>query len=73
MVDGSAIPTLCSASTSATAHLTLAILSHKGKAPESAVQHYIKALEEESWLWEAFTGQCDIGELFLCLYHSKLT
>ena len=38
-------------------------LSHKGKASEQAVEAYTKALQEDPWLWEAFTGLCDIGEL----------
>ncbi|WVF71504.1 hypothetical protein IAT40_006310 [Kwoniella sp. CBS 6097] len=54
-----AIPT--PASTSTSAHLLLASLSHKGKAPEAAVENYIKALQDDPWLWEAFTGLCDIG------------
>ncbi|WRT66427.1 uncharacterized protein IL334_003383 [Kwoniella shivajii] len=55
------LPTPSPASTSASAHLTLACLSHKGKAPEAAVENYQKALQEDPWLWEAFTGLCDIG------------
>ncbi|OCF36805.1 anaphase-promoting complex subunit 3 [Kwoniella heveanensis BCC8398] len=49
------------ASTSASAHLLLASLSHKGKAPEAAVDNYVRALQDDPWLWEAFTGLCDIG------------
>ncbi|WWC94206.1 hypothetical protein V866_001046 [Kwoniella sp. B9012] len=55
------IPTPSPASTSASAHLLLASLSHKGKAPEIAIENYQKALQEDPWLWEAFTGLCDIG------------
>ncbi|CAD6591303.1 MAG: anaphase-promoting complex subunit cdc27, partial [Tremellales sp. Tagirdzhanova-0007] len=55
------LPALSPASTTATAHLLLASLSHKGKAPEQAVEHYAKALQDDPWLWEAFTGLCDIG------------
>lgn len=40
----------------------LAALSHKGKAPVQAVEYYTRALGEDPWLWEAFTGLCDIGE-----------
>lgn len=43
----------------------LASLSHKGKSPVQAVEYYTKALSEDPWLWEAFTGLCDIGELRL--------
>ena len=56
------IPTPSPASTSASAHMLLASLSHKGKAPEHAVEQYTKALQEDPWLWEAFTGLCDIGQ-----------
>ncbi|WWC89266.1 uncharacterized protein L201_004187 [Kwoniella dendrophila CBS 6074] len=49
------------ASTSASAHLLLASMSHKGKAPEIATENYQQALQEDPWLWEAFTGLCDIG------------
>ncbi|WVQ72495.1 hypothetical protein IAR50_002050 [Cryptococcus sp. DSM 104548] len=49
------------ASTPATAHLLLATLSQKSKAQETAVDSYRKALEEDPWLWEAFTGLCDMG------------
>ncbi|ODO09833.1 hypothetical protein I350_02052 [Cryptococcus amylolentus CBS 6273] len=48
-------------SSPATAHLLLATLSQKSKATETAVDSYKKALEEDPWLWEAFTGLCDIG------------
>ncbi|KAK8864454.1 hypothetical protein IAR55_001703 [Kwoniella newhampshirensis] len=49
------------ASTSASAHLLLADLSSKGKAPEAAVGNYKQALQYDPWLWEAFTGLCDLG------------
>ncbi|WVQ80743.1 hypothetical protein IAT38_002848 [Cryptococcus sp. DSM 104549] len=49
------------ASNAASAFLLLASLSTKGKAPETAVENYRKALDEDPWLWEAFTGLCDIG------------
>ncbi|WVW83972.1 hypothetical protein I302_105995 [Kwoniella bestiolae CBS 10118] len=55
------LPTPSAASTSASAHLLLASMSHKGKAPEIAIENYQKALQEDPWLWEAFTGLCDIG------------
>ncbi|WWC62030.1 uncharacterized protein I303_104617 [Kwoniella dejecticola CBS 10117] len=54
------LPTPSPASTSASAQLMLAQLSHKGKAPETAIDSYQKALQEDPWLWEAFTGLCDI-------------
>ncbi|WVR07101.1 hypothetical protein IAU60_004140 [Kwoniella sp. DSM 27419] len=57
----SSLPEPSSASSSASSHLLLANLSYKGKAPEVAAEHYAKALEEDPWLWEAFTGLCDIG------------
>lgn len=50
------------AETAATASLLLASLSHKGKAPAQAVEHYTRALNEDPWLWEAYVGLCDIGE-----------
>lgn len=53
------------ASTSATAYLMMASLSRKGKSPEQAVEAYARALGEDPWLWEAFTGLCDIGQSFL--------
>ncbi|WVQ99447.1 hypothetical protein IAU59_006582 [Kwoniella sp. CBS 9459] len=55
------LPTFNPASTSASAHLLLASLSHKGKAPEVAVENYVKALQDDPWMWEAFTGLCDTG------------
>ncbi|WVN88371.1 uncharacterized protein L203_103577 [Cryptococcus depauperatus CBS 7841] len=48
-------------STPASAFLLLANLSYKSKASEAAIENYKKALEEDPWLWEAFTGLCDIG------------
>lgn len=56
------LPTPYPSSTSASTHLMMATLSHKGKAPEQAVEGYSKALTEDGWLWEAFTGLCDVGE-----------
>ncbi|ORX36600.1 hypothetical protein BD324DRAFT_455414 [Kockovaella imperatae] len=58
------LPSLSPSLSAATPHLMLARLSHKGKAPEQAVEAYTKALQEDPWLWEAFTGLCDIGESF---------
>lgn len=57
-----ALPVVTPAETAATANLMLATLSHKGKSPVQAVEFYSKALAEDPWLWEAFTGLCDIGE-----------
>lgn len=37
-------------------------LSHKSKAHAQAVEYYTKALNDDPWLWEAFTGLCDVGE-----------
>nr|KIR87804.1 anaphase-promoting complex subunit 3 [Cryptococcus tetragattii IND107] len=45
----------------ATAYLLLANLSHKGKSPETAIENYRKALDEDPWMWEAFTSLCDVG------------
>ena len=59
------IPSLCPANTSATSSLLLAKLTHKGKLPEAAVEQYTKCLQEDPWLWEAFTGLCDIGKCVL--------
>lgn len=61
-----ALPVVTPAETAATANLMLASLSHKGKSPMQAVEFYTKALSEDPWLWEAFTGLCDIGE---CYFH----
>ncbi|ADV20325.1 anaphase-promoting complex subunit 3 [Cryptococcus gattii E566] len=47
----------------ATAYLLLANLSHKGKSPETAIENYRKALDEDPWMWEAFTSLCDVGTL----------
>ncbi|KAK4685351.1 anaphase-promoting complex subunit 3, partial [Tremellales sp. Uapishka_1] len=55
------LPTLNSANSSANASLLLASLSHKGKAPAVAVEQYTKAMTEDPWSWEAFTGLCDMG------------
>ncbi|WWC70049.1 uncharacterized protein I206_103993 [Kwoniella pini CBS 10737] len=55
------LPMPSPASTSASAHLMLASLSYKGKAPATAIENYQKALQEDPWLWEAVTGLCDIG------------
>lgn len=56
-----ALPTPTPSETAATASLLLASLSHKGKGPALAVEQYTRALAEDPWLWEAFTGLCDIG------------
>lgn len=66
-----ALPVVTPAETAATANLMLASLSHNGKSPVQAVEFYTKALAEDLWLWEAFTGLCDIGEL--PCQHMKLT
>lgn len=50
-------------SNAATAYLLLANLSHKGKSPETAIENYRKALDEDPWMWEAFTNLCDVGTL----------
>lgn len=55
-----ALPTL---NTSSGAHLALAQLSHKAKASEAAMDNYQRALIDDPWLWEAFTGLCDLGKL----------
>ncbi|KAL1411551.1 anaphase-promoting complex subunit cdc27 [Vanrija albida] len=55
------LPTPTPSETAATASLLLASLSHKGKAPALAAEQYTRALAEDPWLWEAFTGLCDIG------------
>lgn len=65
-----ALPTLQSGVSSST-HLLLARMSHKGKNTEVAAEHFTKALAEDPWLWEAFTGLCDMGESlfpFISLY-----
>lgn len=49
----------------AAAYLLLANLSHKGKSPETAIENYRKALDEDPWMWEAFTSLCDVGALDL--------
>ncbi|OXC67525.1 hypothetical protein AYX13_04034 [Cryptococcus neoformans] len=48
-------------SNAAAAYLLLANLSHKGKSPETAIENYRKALDEDPWMWEAFTNLCDVG------------
>lgn len=55
------LPTPTPAATAATASLLLASLSHKGKASAQAVDHFRLALGHDPWLWEAFTGLCDVG------------
>jgi anaphase-promoting complex subunit 3 len=57
-----ALPTLDIQASAATAYLTLASLSHKGKVTAVAFENYKKALLEDPWSWEAFTGLCDIGQ-----------
>jgi len=57
-----ALPTLDTQASAATAYLTLANLSHKGKVTAVAFENYKKALLEDPWAWEAFTGLCDIGQ-----------
>ncbi|KLT43995.1 TPR-like protein [Cutaneotrichosporon oleaginosum] len=49
--------------TAATASLLAAQLSHKSKAstPGTPIEYYTRALTDDPWLWEAFTGLCDIG------------
>ncbi|RSH87314.1 anaphase-promoting complex subunit cdc27 [Saitozyma podzolica] len=55
------VPVLCPASSSSSAALLLAKLSHKGKSPAVAAEQYTRALSLDPWLWEAFTGLCDLG------------
>ena len=57
-----AIPTPSPASTSASAFLMLGNMTVKGKEPMQAVDAYVKALQDDPWLWEAFTGLCDSGQ-----------
>ncbi|BEI86770.1 hypothetical protein CcaverHIS002_0701160 [Cutaneotrichosporon cavernicola] len=47
--------------TAATASLLAAQLSHKSKATTQAIEYYTRGLTDDPWLWEAFTGLCDIG------------
>lgn len=47
---------------SAAPNLLLARMSQKAKGADVAAVYYGKALADDPWLWEAFTGLCDIGE-----------
>lgn len=57
-----ALPTHNAVETVATASLLAAQLSHKSKAMTQATEYYTRALTDDPWLWEAFTGLCDISE-----------
>lgn len=41
--------------------LLLARVAHKAKGNDAATLYYGRALAEYPWLWEAFTGLCNIG------------
>jgi anaphase-promoting complex subunit 3 len=57
-----ALPTLDIHGSAASAYLTLANLSHKGKVTAVAYENYRKALVADPWSWESFTGLCDLGQ-----------
>ena len=57
-----ALPTLDFHGSAAGAYLALANLSHKGKVTAVAYENYKKALLEDPWSWESFTGLCDLGQ-----------
>jgi anaphase-promoting complex subunit 3 len=61
IADQAALPTLDVHGSPADAYLTSATLSHKGKVTATAFENYKKALLEDPWSWESFTGLCALG------------
>jgi hypothetical protein len=59
-----ALPTPDTPSFGPSVYLTLANLSHKGKVTAVAYENYRKALLEDPWSWESFTGLCDLGATY---------